>query len=35
LRESLEMVVEDDGKKKGIRLRRENFVCAAVTVRLV
>jgi hypothetical protein len=37
LRESLEMVVErlrrDD--KKGIRLRKEDYMCDAVTVRLI
>jgi hypothetical protein len=33
LRESLEMGVEDAGKK-GIRLCKD-FICAAVTVRLV
>jgi hypothetical protein len=33
-RESLEMAVEDDGKK-GIRLCKEDFMCAAVTARLV
>jgi hypothetical protein len=35
LRGSLEMAVEDDGKK-GIRLWKEGFsMCAAVTVRII
>jgi hypothetical protein len=37
LRESLEAAVEDERRngKKGIRLCKEDFMCAPVTVRLV
>jgi hypothetical protein len=37
LRKSLEMALEDDrgNGKKGIRLCKEDFTCAAVTVRLL